>query len=307
MESPILADFYASSLRNGYDPLLTQSMVSMKRVVRYLQSPDGKVKKFVDDKDAEPLIKDGWRPVEGVPDPIDKADTLLTVDSNLAEKLGLSKGTYTTPQAFAAARGLSITQTFAPEAGDKIISFLSNSAVRGILIIVLLIIVFVGLLGWFPAGGMSTVGGPTGFAGALSVAYHLFLPCLTLTLGYIGEYVIIMRSSLLEVMGDDYIMTARAKGVPDRLVRRNHAVPNALLPTLTLVFYSFGFVLGGAVIVEAVFSWPGLGLLTYDAIGQQDYPVIQAVVMLYTGMFLVLNLLTDLGYALLDPRIRYGG
>jgi peptide/nickel transport system permease protein len=168
----------------------------------------------------------------------------------------------------------------------------------------LLIIVFVGALGWFPAGGMSTVGGPTGLAGALSVMYHLFLPCLTLTLGYIGEYVIIMRSSLLEVMGDDYIMTARAKGVPDRLVRRNHAVPNALLPTLTLVFYSFGFVLGGAIIVEAVFSWPGLGLLTYDAIGQQDYPVIQAVFLLTSAAVIAFNLAADLLYGYLDPRIR---
>jgi len=168
----------------------------------------------------------------------------------------------------------------------------------------LLIIVFVGWLGWFPAGGMSTVGGPTGFAGGLSVLYHLFLPCLTLTLGYIGEYVIIMRSSLLEVMGDDYITTARAKGVPDRLVRRSHAVPNALLPTLTLVFYSFGFILGGAVIVEAVFSWPGLGLLTYDAIQNQDYPVIQAVFLLSSAAIIAFNLAADLMYGYLDPRIR---
>jgi peptide/nickel transport system permease protein len=168
----------------------------------------------------------------------------------------------------------------------------------------LLIILFVGALGWFPAGGMSPEGGATGISGMIGVLYHLFLPCLTLTLGYIGEYEIIMRSSLLEVMGEDFITTARAKGVPDRLVRRRHAVPNALLPTLTLVFYSFGFVLGGSVIVEAVFSWPGLGLLTYNAIGQQDYPVIQAIFLLASAAVIVFNLAADVMYGYLDPRVR---
>ena len=138
MESPILADFYASSVRNGYDPLLTASMVTMNRVVRYLQSPDGTQKRFVDEAGAEPLIKEGWKPVEGIPDPVDKADTLLTVDSNLAAKLGLSRGTYASPEAFAAARGLSIAQTLAPRTGERVISWLGSPAVRGILIVILL-------------------------------------------------------------------------------------------------------------------------------------------------------------------------
>lgn len=168
----------------------------------------------------------------------------------------------------------------------------------------LLIIIFVGTLHWFPAGGMSAENGATGLAGALGVLYHLFLPCLTLTLGYIGEYEIIMRSSLLEVMGEDFITTARAKGVPDRLVRSRHAVPNALLPTLTLVFYSFGFILGGAIIVEAVFSWPGLGQLTFEAIEAKDYPVIQAVFLLASAAVIAFNLAADIMYGYLDPRIR---
>jgi peptide/nickel transport system permease protein len=133
---------------------------------------------------------------------------------------------------------------------------------------------------------------------------HLFLPALTLTLGYIGEYVIIMRSSLLEVMGDDYILTARAKGVKDTDVRRRHAVPNALLPTLTLVFYSFGFVVGGSVLIEAVYSWPGLGLLTYQAIGDLDYPIIQGIFLIYSIAVIVFNLAADMTYGYLDPRIR---
>jgi peptide/nickel transport system permease protein len=168
----------------------------------------------------------------------------------------------------------------------------------------LLIILFVGTLHWFPGGGMSSLNENTGSAHVMDVLNHLFLPCLTLTLGYIGEYHIIMRSSLLEVMGEDFVTTARAKGVPDRLVRRRHAVPNALLPTLTLVFYSLGFVLGGSVIIEAVFSWPGLGLLTYNAISELDYPVIQGVFLLFSAAVIFSNLLADILYGYLDPRVR---
>ena len=130
------------------------------------------------------------------------------------------------------------------------------------------------------------------------------LPCLTLTLGYIGEFAIIMRSSLLEVMGEDFVLTARAKGVRDRDVRRRHAVPNALLPTFTLAFYSVGFILGGAVIVEQVFSWPGLGQLTYRAIQGSDYPVIQAVFLLSSAAVIFFNLLADILYGYLDPRVK---
>ncbi|HEX6400275.1 MAG TPA: ABC transporter permease, partial [Actinomycetota bacterium] len=118
----------------------------------------------------------------------------------------------------------------------------------------ILLILFAGLLGWFPAGGIESTDRLTGPAHVLDIATHLFLPCLTLTLGYLGEFAIIMRSSLLEVMGEDFIQTARAKGVRDRDVRRRHAVPNALLPTFTLAFYSIGFILGGAVLIEEVFS-----------------------------------------------------
>jgi peptide/nickel transport system permease protein len=168
----------------------------------------------------------------------------------------------------------------------------------------LLLIVFAGTLGMFPAGGFDT-GESTGFGAAIDVANHLFLPCLTLTLGYIGEYVIIMRSSLLETVNEDYIQTARAKGVPDRLVRRRHAVPNAFLPTFTLIFLSFGYVLGGAIVIEAVFSWPGLGQLTYDAINQLDYPVIQAVFLITSAMVIAFNLAADLTYGALDPRVRH--
>lgn len=168
----------------------------------------------------------------------------------------------------------------------------------------LLLIVFAGTLGWFPAGGFDT-GEETGFAAVIDIANHLFLPVLTLTLGYIGEYAIIMRSSLLDTVNEDYITTARAKGLPDRLVRRRHAVPNAFLPTFTLIFLSFGYVLGGAIVIEVVFSWPGLGQLTYDAINQLDYPVIQAIFLLTSALVIAFNLAADLTYGFLDPRVRH--
>lgn len=137
-ESPVLADFYLSSTRNGYDPLLTSSMVSMNRTVHFIANAEGK-KRFVEDAEFQTLTKDGaWKLVEGVPDPVDKADTLLTVDSRLAEKLGLSKGTFTTPQAFAEARQLNVERTLAPRASERLIEWLGSPAVRGILIIILL-------------------------------------------------------------------------------------------------------------------------------------------------------------------------
>jgi len=168
----------------------------------------------------------------------------------------------------------------------------------------ILIIGFVGSRNWFPAGGYQSVEHLTGLDHVADIAWHLFLPALTLTLGYVGDYVIVMRASLLEVMGEEFVLTARAKGVRDRDVRRRHAVPNALLPTFTLIFYSFGYVLGGAVIVETVFSWPGLGLLTFRSIGTLDYPVIQGIFLLFSGAVIGFNLLADLLYGYIDPRVR---
>ena len=168
----------------------------------------------------------------------------------------------------------------------------------------ILLITFAGVLGWFPAGGYESTDELTGVAHIVDVAKHLFLPVLTLTLGYLGEFAIIMRSSLLEVMREDFVQTARAKGVRDKEVRRRHAVPNALLPTFTLAFYSIGFILGGAVIIEEVFSYPGLGQLTYQAIDNLDYPVIQAIFLLSSAAVIFCNLVADLTYGYLDPRIK---
>jgi peptide/nickel transport system permease protein len=157
----------------------------------------------------------------------------------------------------------------------------------------------------FPTGGITTPGaGFTGFHAITDVINHMFLPFVTLTLAFLGEYALIMRSSLLDVMGEDYLTTARAKGLPDALVRRKHAVPNALLPTVTLVALNLGFVISGAITIETVFSWPGLGLLSYQALRAPDYPLLQGLFLLFSATVIVANLGADVIYGYLDPRVR---
>jgi len=168
----------------------------------------------------------------------------------------------------------------------------------------MLLVLFGSILGIFPLGGYASTDPLTGSAHIADVLSHLALPVATLTLAYLGEFVLVMRSSLIDVLGDEYLQTARAKGLPDRLVRRRHAVPNALLPTITIVFYSVGAIFGGAVIVEAVYSWPGLGQLTYQSIENLDYPVIQGVFLLASAAVIATNLVADLLYGYVDPRVR---
>ena len=159
--------------------------------------------------------------------------------------------------------------------------------------------------GPFPTGGLSSPDTElASLAGILDVARHLFLPCLTLT--YLAEYALVMRSSLLDELGEDYLVTARAKGLRDALVLRRHAVPNALLPTTTLIFLNLGFVVSGAITIETVFSWPGLGLLGYEALPTPDYPLLQGVFLLFSAAVIVANVAADLLYAYLDPRVRTG-
>ncbi|HEX6263097.1 MAG TPA: ABC transporter permease, partial [Actinomycetota bacterium] len=158
---------------------------------------------------------------------------------------------------------------------------------------------------WFPTGGIRTPGAElTGVAAATDVLNHLFLPAITLTLALIGEYALIMRSSLLDVMGEDYLLTARAKGLREALVLRRHAVRNALLPTVTLVALNLGFVVSGAITVELVFSWPGLGLLTAEAADVPDFPLLQGLFLLFSVTVILANLVADLIYGYLDPRVR---
>jgi peptide/nickel transport system permease protein len=157
----------------------------------------------------------------------------------------------------------------------------------------------------FPSGGMeSAASSLTGLAHIADILNHLALPFFVLTVSYLAEYSLIMRSSLMEVLGDDFILVARAKGVRERMVRRRHAVPNALLPTMTVTILSLGYVLGGAIVIETIFSWPGLGRLTSTAIGNQDYALLQGLFLLFSAAVIVSNLIADLLYSYLDPRVR---
>jgi peptide/nickel transport system permease protein len=159
--------------------------------------------------------------------------------------------------------------------------------------------------GLFPVEGMTSPDTPPGLLPqALDVAHHLVLPCLTLVALVYAQYLLIMRSSLVEETQADYVTTARAKGLREDLVRRRHAVPNALLPTVTLVFLNLGMVVSGAVTVEAVFSWPGLGQLMFKALQVPDLPLVQGAFITLAGAVVVMNVLADLLYRALDPRVR---
>ncbi len=138
----------------------------------------------------------------------------------------------------------------------------------------------------------------------LDTAWHLTLPVITLTLAYLADYSLIMRSSLLDELGEDYLTTARAKGLRDVDVRRRHAVRNALLPTTTIVALNIGFVVSGAITIETIFSIPGLGLLATEALTIPDYWVLQGAFMVASAAVIAANLAANLLYGLLDPRVR---
>jgi peptide/nickel transport system permease protein len=157
----------------------------------------------------------------------------------------------------------------------------------------------------FPAGGYSTPGSDlTGFAHVADVLNHLALPWFVLTVTFIGQYALIMRNSMIGLMNDHFVMTARAKGVREKQILWRHVVPNALLPTFTILLLSLGFVFGGLIAVEYVFSYPGLGLLTVRAIKYQDLPLLQGLFLLFSAVVIVANFVADILYAYLDPRIR---
>jgi peptide/nickel transport system permease protein len=159
-------------------------------------------------------------------------------------------------------------------------------------------------LGLFPTGGLEDAGSnATGLAKFLDQAHHMVLPAFVLAIAYIGEYAIVMRSSLLDTVREDYLQLARAKGLRDADVRRHHAVPNALLPVVSLSALNFGFVLSGAIAVESIFSWPGLGQATFEAISAPDFAVLQGLFLLFSAALIAANLFVDLLYAWLDPRV----
>jgi peptide/nickel transport system permease protein len=170
----------------------------------------------------------------------------------------------------------------------------------------LLIIVFAVYLGWFPPGGMVSSNPPPDLPGqALDRGWHLVLPVFVLGLSLMASWTRYMRSSVLEVIRLDYIQTARAKGLAERAVISRHAFKNALIPMVTLFANTVPILLGGSIIVETVFSYPGMGKLLYDSVLGNDFSVAMAVLMALAVVVVLFNLLADMTYGVLDPRIRY--
>jgi ABC-type dipeptide/oligopeptide/nickel transport system permease component len=162
------------------------------------------------------------------------------------------------------------------------------------------------LSGTLPAGGREDAFAlnQTGWEHTLDVAEHMILPSLTFALVAYGQFTLVVRSAMLEELGEDYVLTARAKGLPNRRILRRHALRNAMLPVSTIIALSIGTLVGGAVLIEAVFSWPGIGIEMYQSVLTRDYPVLQGAFLLITASVVLCNYIADLLYLWLDPRLR---
>jgi peptide/nickel transport system permease protein len=176
-------------------------------------------------------------------------------------------------------------------------------ALPGFFFGIILLLIFSGRL---PIGGMVTPGlrPIDGWEYWLDVGKHLILPTITMAVVDISPYILIMRSSLVEVLSEDYILSAKAKGLTTFQILRDHAIKNAMLPMITIIALRLGFTVGGAIQTETVFSWPGVGRLMFDAVAKQDYPVLQGVFLLLAVSVIVANFAADILYSVLDPRVK---
>lgn len=191
--------------------------------------------------------------------------------------------------------------------GDSAISTLAMLfyATPSFWIGLMLVLLFSVNLGWLPPFGYETVGaGHTGLARMFDIGRHLTLPALTLGLFYMAIYARLTRASMLEVSHMDFVKTARAKGMPEGMVIRKHVLRNALLPVITFAGLQAGSLIGGAVLIETVFAWPGIGRLAFDALLQRDYAVLLGVFFVASVIVVAINVLTDIVYSLVDPRIE---
>jgi len=172
---------------------------------------------------------------------------------------------------------------------------------------IIFLLIFAFHLAIFPLGGISTpASGLTGFGYWKDVLWHMFLPAVSIVLWYGGEYVLLTRSSMQDVLDQDYITTARAKGLKESAVLRNHALRNALLPVVTITGVNLAFAVAGIIEAETVFSWPGVGRLVYDAVMKRDYPLLQGTFLVFAVAVVLANLVVDLIYGYIDPRIKVG-
>ena len=168
----------------------------------------------------------------------------------------------------------------------------------------MMIVLFSVELGILPSGGMQTLGAArSGFSWSVDVAWHVVQPALALSLFYLAIYARLTRASMIDAYGEDFVRTAIAKGITRRRVALRHVLPNAILPTVTMAGVQVGSLLGGAVLVETVFSWPGIGRLAYEAVAHRDFNLLLGILLMTSAMVILLNLAIDLLYAWLDPRI----
>lgn len=181
------------------------------------------------------------------------------------------------------------------------LSFIGLS-IPGFFLALMLIYLFTVKLGWLPSSGMTTLGTNGGF---LDVLMHMIMPVIVLAVSVAGSNIRYVRSAMLEILQSDYLRTAKAKGIGRRRVINKHALRNALIPIITVIGMQIPTLFGGSIIVEKIFSWPGLGLMTMNAILGRDYPVIMGVCLLTAVVVLLGNLITDILYALVDPTITY--
>lgn len=235
------------------------------------------------------------KPVAGVISERLMASLLLTV---LAEIIAIIAGLFLgLVAAWKRGKGIDITAL-----GFSLITYAMPTFWLGILMMAY----FSVHLRIFPTSGMLSPGMVfvQGFNRWADIGLHIFLPTLTLSLVLIGEYMLIMRSTLIDILTEDYIITAEAKGMDEKTILKKHALPNAMIPMVTLISMNLGFTITGALQVETVFSWPGLGRLMYDALQARDYPLLQGI-FLITGLCVVgANFISDILYGYLDPRVN---
>jgi len=215
--------------------------------------------------------------------------------------------------AAAAALGVVLALAAAPRAGSLYDSGITALSLVGFSVPIfwlgqLLVIVFAIKLHWLPAQGMFSLRETlTGWPAVADVLWHLVLPMFSVTIYYVAIVARVARASVLDAMSQDFVLTAKAKGLSRRYVLWRHVLPNALIPIVTVIGYNFGYSLTGAILVETVFAWPGLGNLFITSIGNRDYPVLQGIFLVTAIAVVIANVVTDMLYAALDPRVRSAG
>ena len=221
---------------------------------------------------------------------------------------------FTTSTILAAFAGIKLGKIAAWRQRSTLDNFLSISALMGHTLFIpwfaLLILWLLGFkLGCFPLGGVISpevwISHSSLFTKFIDILHHLFLPLLTLFSIHVGSYLLLMRSSMLSVLREDYIITARAKGLSEKIIRNRHAGKNASLPVITSVGLSLAFSINGGALTEQIFTWPGIGRELISAVSNNDYPLAQACFLLIAGVVLLANFLVDILYAYMDPRITY--